>query len=101
MPRTGHESRQSVKMNPLTSRFSTTILGSSSPWLLRLELDRAKMIDRKLTMPYVAGRIPESFKTDLFVIWNEDNSEKFIIRCRVLGGGDKDDDGLGTIEEDI
>ncbi|OJA15625.1 hypothetical protein AZE42_11810, partial [Rhizopogon vesiculosus] len=26
---------------------------------------------------------------------------KLIIRCRVLGGGDEDDDGLGTIEEDI
>ncbi|KIP04024.1 hypothetical protein PHLGIDRAFT_76648 [Phlebiopsis gigantea 11061_1 CR5-6] len=72
-----------------------------SPWLLRLELDRSKMIDRKLTMAYVAGRIAESFKTDLFVIWSEDNSEKLIIRCRVLGGADKEDDGLGTVEEDI
>ncbi|KAG1868058.1 hypothetical protein C8R48DRAFT_771763 [Suillus tomentosus] len=26
-----------------------------SPWLLRLELDHAKMIDRKLTMAYIAG----------------------------------------------
>ncbi|KAI6107391.1 DNA-directed RNA polymerase II, subunit 1 [Pisolithus croceorrhizus] len=72
-----------------------------SPWLLRLVLDRARMIDRKLTMAYVAGRIAESFKTDLFVIWSEDNSEKLVIRCRVLGGGDKDDDGLGTVEEDV
>ncbi|KAF5376975.1 hypothetical protein D9615_007212 [Tricholomella constricta] len=72
-----------------------------SPWLLRLELDRAKMIDRKLTMHYVASRIAESFKTDLFVIWSEDNSEKLIIRCRVLGGADKEDDGMGAIEEDI
>ncbi|THG98988.1 hypothetical protein EW026_g3272 [Hermanssonia centrifuga] len=72
-----------------------------SPWLLRLELDRAKMIDRKLTMAYVAGRIAESFKTDLFVIWSEDNSEKLIIRCRVLGGADKDEDGMGNVEEDI
>ncbi|KZT09014.1 beta and beta-prime subunits of DNA dependent RNA-polymerase [Laetiporus sulphureus 93-53] len=72
-----------------------------SPWLLRLELDRAKMIDRKMTMSYVAGRIAESFKTDLFVIWSEDNSEKLIIRCRVLGGADKDEDGMDTVEEDI
>lgn len=72
-----------------------------SPWLLRLELDRAKMIDRKLTMHYVASRIAESFKTDLFVIWSEDNSEKLVIRCRVLGGADKDEDGMGNIEEDI
>ncbi|CAL1696999.1 unnamed protein product [Somion occarium] len=72
-----------------------------SPWLLRLELDRAKMIDRKLEMSYVAGRIAESFKTDLFVIWSEDNSEKLIIRCRVLGGADKEEDEMGTVEEDI
>ncbi|KAL0059361.1 DNA-directed RNA polymerase II core subunit rpo21 [Marasmius tenuissimus] len=72
-----------------------------SPWLLRLELDRAKMIDRKLTMNYVASRIAESFKTDLFVIWSEDNSEKLVIRCRVLGGADKDEDGLESVEEDI
>ncbi|EEB86935.1 hypothetical protein MPER_15938, partial [Moniliophthora perniciosa FA553] len=72
-----------------------------SPWLLRLELDRAKMIDRKLTMNYVASRIAESFKTDLFVIWSEDNSEKLVIRCRVLGGGDKEDDGMESVEEDI
>ena len=70
-----------------------------SPWLLRLELDRAKMIDRKLTMHYVAGRIAESFKTDLFVIWSEDNSEKLIIRCRVLGSPDKVEDL--SMEEDI
>ncbi|KAG9310372.1 DNA-directed RNA polymerase II, subunit 1 [Chiua virens] len=72
-----------------------------SPWLLRLVLDRARMIDRKLTMAYVAGRIAESFKTDLFVIWSEDNSEKLVVRCRVLGGADKEEDGTGSVEEDI
>ena len=51
-----------------------------SPWLLRLVLDHARMIDHKLTMAYVAGWIPESFKTDLFVIWSGDNSEKLVIR---------------------
>lgn len=72
-----------------------------SPWLLRLELDRAKMLDRKLTMNYVAGRIAESFKTDLFVIWSEDNAEKLVIRCRVLGGADKNDGDDDQAEEDV
>jgi DNA-directed RNA polymerase II subunit RPB1 len=58
-----------------------------SPRLLRLEIDRVKMIDRKLTMPYVAGEIAENFKTNLFVIWSEDNSEKLIVRCRVFFWG--------------
>ena len=57
------------------------------------------MIDCKLMLVYVAGRIAESFKTDLFIIWSEDNSEKLVIWCCVLGGGDKDDDGLGAIED--
>ena len=59
------------------------------------------MIDRNLTMPYVASRIAESFSKDLFVMWSEDNSEKLIIRCRVLGGTDKEDDGMGSVEEDV
>ncbi|KAF7336291.1 DNA-directed RNA polymerase subunit [Mycena venus] len=50
-------------------------------------------------MHYVASRIAESFKMDLFVIWSEDNADKLIIRYRVLGGGDKDDDGMGSIED--
>ncbi|KAF5327925.1 hypothetical protein D9619_003904 [Psilocybe cf. subviscida] len=57
-----------------------------SAWLLRQELDRAKMIDHKLSMQYVAGRIAESFKTDLFVICNS--------RCVSSGAGVKSHDPL-------
>ena len=46
------------------------------------------MVDRKLTMSYVAGRIAEAFQTDLFIISSEDNSE-LIIRCRVVDSPDK------------
>jgi DNA-directed RNA polymerase II subunit RPB1 len=59
------------------------------------------MADRKLTIAYVAGRIAETFQTDLFVIWSEDNSEKLIIRCRAMGSPDKEDDGSAAIEEDV
>lgn len=55
-----------------------------SPWVLRLELDRAKMLDRKLEMAYVASKIGEKFTSDLFIIWSEDNSEKLVIRCRIV-----------------
>ncbi|CAI4303638.1 CPG_1a_G0007490.mRNA.1.CDS.1 [Saccharomyces cerevisiae] len=55
-----------------------------SPWLLRLELDRAAMNDKDLTMSQVGERIKQTFKNDLFVIWSEDNDEKLIIRCRVV-----------------
>ncbi|TEB31016.1 beta and beta-prime subunits of DNA dependent RNA-polymerase [Coprinellus micaceus] len=73
-----------------------------SPSLLGPVLDRSKVLDRELTMQYVASKIVECFKSDLFVIWSEDNSEKLVIRCRVLGGleKDEDEDGMG-VEEDI
>jgi DNA-directed RNA polymerase II subunit RPB1 len=71
-----------------------------SPWFLRLEMDRAKMIDRKLTMEFVTNRIKENFKSGVFVIWSEDNSEKLILRCRILGGAENEgEDGIGAIEE--
>lgn len=76
-------------------------LHMQSPWLLRLELDRAKMLDRKLEMSFVASRIADSFAQDLFAIWSEDNSEKLIIRCRVLGSMDKDEEGVAAVEEDM
>ncbi|VEU24076.1 DEKNAAC105257 [Brettanomyces naardenensis] len=59
-------------------------LHKQSPWLLRLELDRAKMLDKQLTMSQVAGKIMENFGDDLFVIWSEDNAEKLVIRCRIV-----------------
>ncbi|KAI6142363.1 hypothetical protein BKA82DRAFT_40985, partial [Pisolithus tinctorius] len=45
-----------------------------SPWHPWLALDCAGKIDWSLAV--VTGRITGSFKTDLFVIWSEDNSEK-------------------------
>ncbi|KIJ47383.1 hypothetical protein M422DRAFT_163863, partial [Sphaerobolus stellatus SS14] len=55
-----------------------------------------------LEMSYVASRSRSSFTGDLFVIWREDNAEKLILRCRVIGGmGEKDEDGLSSIEEDV
>ena len=50
-------------------------------------------------MAYVASRIAEMFQKDLFVIWSEDNSDKLIIRCRVMGGVDKDEGGSDAIED--
>ncbi|KAF8972572.1 hypothetical protein BDZ97DRAFT_1901130 [Flammula alnicola] len=76
-----------TSLRTVTAAEIESKLHLQSAWLLRLELDRAKMIDRKLTMHYVAGRIAESFKTDLFVIWSEDNSEKLVIR---YGAPDED-----------
>lgn len=59
-------------------------IDKQSPWLLRLELDRAKMLDKQLTMSQVAEKISQNFGEDLFVIWSDDTADKLIIRCRVV-----------------
>ncbi|ESN95493.1 hypothetical protein HELRODRAFT_193523 [Helobdella robusta] len=55
-----------------------------SPWLLRIELDRKKMTDRKLTMEQVAEKITAGFGEELNVIFNDDNAEKMVLRIRLL-----------------
>ena len=90
-----------------------------SPWLLRIELDRKRMTDKKLSMEHISEQITNYFGEDLNCIFNDDNAEKLILRIRVLhncatdkddteeGGGDdavdkmQDDQFLKLIEQNI
>ena len=85
-----------------------------SPWLLRVVLDRAKMLDKQLTMAEVANRITAEFSKDLHVLANDDNAEKLVLRIRIVnekpmdkviaieGNAEgNDDNDIGTIEEDV
>lgn len=55
-----------------------------SPWLLRLELDRKRMTDKKLTMEQIAEKISATFGDDLMTIFNDDNAEKLVLRIRLM-----------------
>eukprot|EP00127_Corallochytrium_limacisporum_P007456 Clim_evm1s252 gene=Clim_evmTU1s252 len=73
------------------------------PWLLRIELDRAKMLDKVLSNSEVSDRIKESTEGALHVIFTDDNAEKLILRIRInKSKDDKDDmiDADGDDEED-
>ena len=89
-----------------------------SPWLLRIELDRKRMTDKKLSMEQISEQITTYFGEDLNCIFNDDNAEKLVLRVRVLhgandkgGGGDdgseemvdkiQDDQFLKLIEQNI
>ena len=56
-----------------------------SPWLLRIELNREMMLDKKLLMADVAERINSEFTSELTCIFNDDNAEKLILRVRQGG----------------
>ncbi|KAJ2823664.1 DNA-directed RNA polymerase II core subunit rpo21, partial [Coemansia erecta] len=73
-----------------------------SPWLLRLELNRNKIVDKKLSVNEVVERIAEDFKGDLQVFGSDDNAEKMVIRCRIVNRDDvgKDEDDEMDTQED-
>lgn len=66
--------------------FDTTRI---SPWLLRLELDRKRMTDKKLTMEQIADKISTHFGQDLNCIFNDDNAEKLVLRIRLMSSEDQ------------
>ncbi len=63
-----------------------------SPWLLRLELDRAKVLEGGYEMSQIVNAIAQTVGKDVFVIHSEDNAEKLIIRIRVVA--EKEDEEL-------
>lgn len=72
-----------------------------SPWLLRLELDRRRMTDKKLTMEQIAEKINHHFGDDLNCIFNDDNAEKLVLRIRLMSGDDSKFQGGEVGNSDI
>lgn len=60
-----------------------------SPWLLRIELDRKRMTDKKLTMEQISEKINLGFGDDLNCIFNDDNAEKLVLRIRIMNNDEK------------
>ncbi|XP_071451933.1 DNA-directed RNA polymerase II subunit RPB1 [Hetaerina americana] len=81
-----------------------------SPWLLRIELDRKRMTDKKLTMEQIAEKINTGFGDDLNCIFNDDNAERLVLRIRIMnsdenkfggGGGGDEEDSVDKMEDDM
>jgi len=68
-----------------------------SPWLLRLELDRAKVLEGGYEMSQIVNAIVETVGKDVFVIHSEDNAAKLIVRLRVIS--EKEDEELAGDED--
>jgi DNA-directed RNA polymerase II subunit RPB1 len=71
-----------------------------SRWLLRLTLDRQKMLDKGLRVEDIAAKLKENYPTDLAIIFSDNNADEQVIRCRILSdGSSKFDDE--DVEQDI
>lgn len=73
---------------------------NQSRWLLRLILDRQKMLDKGLRVEDVAMKIKENYPKDLAVIFSDNNAEEQVIRIRMIKQSDSKYDEE-DIEEDI
>jgi DNA-directed RNA polymerase II subunit RPB1 len=67
-----------------------------SPWLLRIELNREMMVDKKLSMADIAEKINLEFDDDLTCIFNDDNAEKLILRICIMN----DETPKGDIQDE-
>ncbi|XP_064638126.1 DNA-directed RNA polymerase II subunit RPB1-like [Lineus longissimus] len=76
-----------------------------SPWLLRLELDRKRMTDKKLTMEQISEKITAGFGDDLNCIFNDDNAEKLVLRIRIMNSDDskfqEEEEVVDKMEDDM
>jgi len=78
-------------------------LSRISPWLLRIELDRKRMTDKKLTMEQIAEKINAGFGDDLNPLFNDDNAEKLVLRIRIMNSDDKmeEEEQADKMEDDV
>lgn len=77
----------------------TEDLDRQTRWVLRITLDRQKMLDKELRVEDVAQRLKDEYSDDLAVIFNDDNDDEQIIRVRsIRDKADVDDDDM---EEDV
>ncbi|KAG9256051.1 uncharacterized protein F5Z01DRAFT_535793 [Emericellopsis atlantica] len=78
------------------------LVDQQSRWLLRITLDRQKMLDKEIRVEDVAARIKEEYAADLGVIFSDNNADEQVIRIRTIQqDGGKDEDGEKKIEDDV
>ncbi|CAF1192209.1 unnamed protein product [Adineta ricciae] len=79
-----------------------------SPWLLRIELNRQKMNQKKLTMEQIAGTVTDALNGYYHVIYNDDNSDIPVLHVRLTSlmkdlideDNTSGENGIGKIDED-
>ncbi|KAH7368496.1 DNA-directed RNA polymerase II subunit RPB1 [Plectosphaerella cucumerina] len=81
---------------------SHATIDQQSRWLLRIVLDRQKMLDKELTVEDVALRIKSEYPSDCALIYSDNNADEQVIRIRTLktdkNAAAEDDD---TTEDDM
>ena len=78
-----------------------------SPWVLRIEISRARKIDRRLTMEQISRAIEAEFEDEVKCWHCDDNLEsgELVILCRIVVSNDdkqgEDEDDTSAREEEV
>jgi len=72
-----------------------------SPWVLRIEFDPLSLIDKKISMAKIAGKIEGEYGEHVQIVHSEDNEAKLVVRLRVRFGENeiKDSGGVDLLRQ--
>jgi DNA-directed RNA polymerase II subunit RPB1 len=59
-------------------------LSAQSKWLLRIILDRKKLLDKNISITEVASKIKQEFHPNLAVIFSDENADEQVMRVRFI-----------------
>ena len=59
-----------------------------SPWVLRIELTKDMVADRRLEMKEIAQKIEQAYPDELDIIFSDDNADDLVLRVRIKGEGE-------------
>jgi DNA-directed RNA polymerase II subunit RPB1 len=68
-----------------------------SPWVIRLELDRAQMLEHCVTVLDVSESVNRFYRETVATMHSDDNSSKIVFRIRMNPSGTGDDDLLTEV----
>ena len=80
------EDRELLQIYKIFSQIDESMISNcNSKWIIRLELDKEKMVNKDITMELVYHKINMYYHTsdDVSCIYTDDNSNKLIFRIRV------------------
>lgn len=74
-----------------------------SPWLLRMEFDKEKMLEHQISMIDVYHVLHDYYSDDISAMFSDDNAKKLVFRIKLEATGDSDDmiTNLKALEKNI
>ena len=81
------EDKEMIQIYKLFSNIDDTTLMDntcSSNWIIRLELNKDKMLNKDITMELLHYKLNLLFSEDISCVYSDDNSNKLIFRIRIV-----------------